>query len=201
MVTGQAWARIKQIAKGEAIEFRTVHTVIGIRGTTLVCESTDTQSTTKVIEGTVIVKRRADNKELTVQSGEMVAATRKGLGEKKKFDAAAENAAWAKVATSSSSGQSNDTKKKVKIGPLSCFIATAAYGSQTAQELDILRAFRDKVLVQSQMGRGFVDTYYTVSPPLAEYIVVHEELRTFVREALLNPVVFMLDKSQALWNN
>ncbi len=73
---------------------------------------------------------------------------------------------------------SDDTKKKWKIGPFSCFIATAAYGSETAKELDTLRAFRDRVLLQSEPGRWFVATYYRLSPPLAEFIAGHEQIRT-----------------------
>jgi hypothetical protein len=87
-----------------------------------------------------------------------------------------------------------------KIGPFSCFIATAAYGSQTAAELDTLRAFRDSVLVKSGPGRWAVDTYYRLSPPLAEYIAAHETLRTFIRERLLDPVVNILKDTRSLWD-
>jgi hypothetical protein len=92
------------------------------------------------------------------------------------------------------------SNKKFKIGPFSCFIATAAYGSETAQELDTLRAFRDKVLMQSAPGRLLVDTYYYLSPPLAEFIASHDEIRTFVRERLLDPLVNILKRTQQLWD-
>jgi len=95
----------------------------------------------------------------------------------------------------------DDSKQKWKIGPFSCFIATAAYGSQTASELDTLRAFRDSVLVKSGPGRWSVDTYYHLSPPLAEYIATHEESRTLVREQLLDPVVSVLKDTRSLWDN
>jgi hypothetical protein len=88
-----------------------------------------------------------------------------------------------------------------KIGPFSCFIATAAYGSQTAAELDTLRAFRDSVLIKSEAGRLAVDTYYRLSPPLAEYIAAHESIRTLVREMLLDPVVRLLKETRTLWQN
>ena len=94
----------------------------------------------------------------------------------------------------------DDTKKKFKIGPFSCFIATAAYGSETAKELDLLRAFRDKVLLKSEPGRWFVDTYYKLSPPFAEFIADHEEARTFVREKLLDPIVNLLKQTESSWN-
>lgn len=92
-------------------------------------------------------------------------------------------------------------KPRWKLGPLSCFIATAAYGSETAAELDKLRAYRDKVLLKSEPGQWLVDTYYQVSPPLAEFISQHEELRTIVREGILDPVVNLLKITEFYWNN
>jgi hypothetical protein len=81
-----------------------------------------------------------------------------------------------------------------------CFIATAAYGSPTAQELDTLRAFRDHVLLKSAPGRAFVELYYKYSPPAADFIASHEWLRTVVREGFLDPVVSVLKQTQDCWN-
>jgi polyhydroxybutyrate depolymerase len=47
-----------------------------------------------------------------------------------------------------------------------CFIATAAYGTSTAKQLDVLRDFRDAVLLKSAVGSRLVDLYYQVSPLL-----------------------------------
>jgi len=88
-----------------------------------------------------------------------------------------------------------------KIGPFSCFIATAAYGSPTAAELDMLRSFRDHVLIKSEAGRWAVDTYYRLSPPLAEYIAAHENMRTLVREGLLDPIVSLLKETRSMWQS
>jgi hypothetical protein len=63
----------------------------------------------------------------------------------------------------------------------------------------VLRAFRDKVLLKSDPGKWFVETYYQVSPPLAEFIAEHEEARIIVREAMLNPIVFILKQSHGVW--
>lgn len=69
-----------------------------------------------------------------------------------------------------------------------CFVATAAYGTPLAQEISVLRRFRDRHLVNNVLGRSFVDAYYTVGPKLASVIQDHEELRAASR-ALLTPLV------------
>ncbi|MFW6105384.1 MAG: CFI-box-CTERM domain-containing protein [Chloroflexota bacterium] len=72
----------------------------------------------------------------------------------------------------------------------SCFIATAAYGTPMAKEVEILREFRDKYLMTNPVGKGLVDFYYKVSPPVAEFITKHPSLKPIVRVGLL-PVVAM----------
>jgi hypothetical protein len=84
--------------------------------------------------------------------------------------------------------------------PFDCFIATAAYGTDTAEEINILRAFRDVVLLPSRLGAELVSLYYEVSPPIASVISQHEFLRTAVRVGFIDPIVAILDWSQALWS-
>jgi hypothetical protein len=84
--------------------------------------------------------------------------------------------------------------------PSWCFIATAAYGTDTAEEINVLREFRDVVLLASHLGAEFVSLYYEVSPPIAEVIWQHDFLRTAVRLGFIGPVVAILNWSHALWS-
>jgi len=84
--------------------------------------------------------------------------------------------------------------------PLPCFIATAAYGTDTAEEINLLREFRDVVLLPSGLGAEFVSLYYEVSPPIGDVISQHDFLRTAVRAGFINPVVAILNWSHVLWS-
>jgi uncharacterized repeat protein (TIGR02543 family) len=82
-----------------------------------------------------------------------------------------------------------------------CFIATAAYGSPTAEQLDVLRGFRDGVLLESGAGSQFVALYYRLSPPIAGFISENSFLRTLVRELLVDPVVWVVGAAGDVWRN
>ncbi len=70
-----------------------------------------------------------------------------------------------------------------------CFIATAGYGEATG-EVGILCEFRDQCLKTNPLGRMFVKAYYTISPPIAEFISESEPLKAATRVALKPLVAF-----------
>jgi uncharacterized repeat protein (TIGR01451 family) len=74
---------------------------------------------------------------------------------------------------------------------VSCFIATAAYGSPLEPHVMALRQFRDRYLQLTAPGRAFIRFYYRHSPPIAAVIAEHEWLQFLVR-MLLTPLVLAI---------
>ncbi len=70
-----------------------------------------------------------------------------------------------------------------------CFIATATYGSREAAPVQMLRQFRDRVLLTNDVGRLFVTWYYDHSPAAADWLESHSWLRPMVLTAFM-PVEF-----------
>jgi len=82
-----------------------------------------------------------------------------------------------------------------------CFIATATYGTPMAEEVQLLREFRDQYLLTNPVGEKFVSLYYDYSPPVADFISEHEGLRTLVRELLVDPVAWLVEATGTLWRD
>lgn len=72
-----------------------------------------------------------------------------------------------------------------------CFIATAAYGTSMTNELDVLRTFRDDLLIPSAVGYKMVLLYYRVSPPIADIVSKSNTLRIITR-CILRPIIIIL---------
>ncbi len=84
----------------------------------------------------------------------------------------------------------DNTNTSVAI-PKLCFIATASYGYDSG-EVGLLCDFRDNVLLKSELGTAFVNAYYKLSPPVADFISEHEGLKAAVRIAL-KPVIVVAE--------
>ncbi|MBI4712286.1 MAG: hypothetical protein HY762_03130, partial [Planctomycetes bacterium] len=86
-------------------------------------------------------------------------------------------------------GQS--ARMKMDKGWAFCAIATAAYGTPFARDIDILRNFRDRRLLTNPIGRKYVYLYYKYSPPVAATIRQYPVLRYLTRQAL-QPIIATL---------
>ncbi|MBA3015553.1 MAG: hypothetical protein KKD63_14320 [Proteobacteria bacterium] len=82
-------------------------------------------------------------------------------------------------------GTTLSTTTTTSDGSSGCFIATAAFGSPLESQVKTLRDFRDQYLLTNAPGKAFVQTYYNVSPPMADFIAKHDSLRAMTRGALL----------------
>jgi hypothetical protein len=65
-----------------------------------------------------------------------------------------------------------------------CFIATSAFESTQAIEVQTLRYFRDTELKKSNLGRKFIILYYKYSPQIACALDKHDYLKRPTRTAL-----------------
>ncbi|MFH1228712.1 MAG: CFI-box-CTERM domain-containing protein [Planctomycetota bacterium] len=70
-----------------------------------------------------------------------------------------------------------------------CAIATAAYGSPLAGDINILRNFRDKKLLTNPQTINWVRLYYKYSPPVADVISNNPLLRWYTRQVLQTGII------------
>jgi hypothetical protein len=74
-----------------------------------------------------------------------------------------------------------------------CFIATAAFGTPFAEEINVLRIWRDDWLLKNRLGVIFVRFYYKISPPIAKKIRISDTKRSWTRK-LLTPFIKILSE-------
>ena len=76
-----------------------------------------------------------------------------------------------------------------------CLIATAAFGSELAPQIQILREVRDGILLRTSTGSSFMEGfgafYYSFSPAVADLERESPELRGIVRAAIA-PAIYIL---------
>lgn len=65
-----------------------------------------------------------------------------------------------------------------------CYIATSAFDSPWAPEVEILRTWRDDFLMKSALGRFLTQIYYRTSPPIARFMDSLPAVKPFVRLCL-----------------
>jgi len=90
-----------------------------------------------------------------------------------------------RTATSTFGGKTIHASQHDRVEVSSCFIATEVYGGANEPEVEILRDFRDKVILSKGLfGRYFVDSYYKVGPYMAATIRKLPWLKPIVRREL-----------------
>lgn len=90
-----------------------------------------------------------------------------------------------------------DPNKEANKSSGGCFIATAVYGNELANEVIYLSRFRDDILLKRSVGRIFVSLYYRISPPIANWIERHQIMKFIIRNFVVQPLV----KSIRILNN
>jgi C1A family cysteine protease len=91
---------------------------------------------------------------------------------------------------------------EAKTSGKSCFIATAAYGSPYAKEVQFLRNFRDVKLKSTTGGKTFVDfyegLYYMFSPKISQKMQRDPALKNIIRWVVVSPIVYFLRRAVGL---
>ncbi len=84
-----------------------------------------------------------------------------------------------------------------------CLIATAAYGSELAPEVQLLRNFRDNSILKTKVGANFMVAfnawYYSFSPQVATYLSNHWVERTIMK-VVLYPLIGILFLTSGLYS-
>ena len=78
--------------------------------------------------------------------------------------------------------------------PEGCFIATAAYGTETHYKIDLLRNFRDDYLKGRKEGEWFIENYYRYSPRIAKFIASNKLLKESTRLLFVEPIYRVVKK-------
>ena len=81
-----------------------------------------------------------------------------------------------------------------------CFVATAVHGAGSS-EVQLLRSFRDDLLVRYSAGRTLVALYELVSPALANFISTRSNLRTIARVMIVTPSIWLAKLGLRLCRN
>ena len=83
-----------------------------------------------------------------------------------------------------------------------CIIATSAYGSEMAPEVQFLRGFRDETVLSTFAGRSFMDAfnsfYYSWSPGVADSIREDDQAKAFTR-GMIVPLLGVLSVSSSVY--
>lgn len=81
-----------------------------------------------------------------------------------------------------------------------CYIATVVYGSYEANEVKVLRKFRDDTLKKLFLGRLFIKIYYKISPNIAKKLKNNIKTNKAIKE-ILNQIIKIINYFELKNNN
>ena len=100
--------------------------------------------------------------------------------------------------TSTTPARTHQLAISVQVSP--CLIATATYGSELAPQVEFLRNFRDRQIMNTFAGSNFMTAfnawYYSFSPAVARYETQNAAAREIAR-MILNPLLIILGASES----
>ena len=79
--------------------------------------------------------------------------------------------------------------------PQGCFLATASFGSTLTPQVQFLRNYRDNVILHASFKPTFtrlLNTYYRVSPPLANRMQQSTVLKKLIKYSVVLPTIYTL---------
>jgi hypothetical protein len=79
---------------------------------------------------------------------------------------------------SNSSSTSNSSQND------SCFVSTVVYGSSEAEEVIILKQWRDRTLRRYLIGRLFIRLYYKYGYTASRFVEKNESLKLFTKKVI-----------------
>jgi hypothetical protein len=129
LVAGNIWMNIKKMAQNGGMNIDMDQAVAGIKGTTLICETTGSKSYVKVMDGTVEVTSKVTGKTVAVNGGQGITATDAGmLDQPYAIDVAKEQADWDAVKAKALSGTPATVPATTKKSGLESLLVPAALG-------------------------------------------------------------------------
>jgi len=84
-------------------------------------------------------------------------------------------------------------RSRLKAGGRPCLVASTVYGEGDGRVIAIV-AFRDRVMLNSTVGRGLVELYYLISPCVARAVRRHRSVRAIVREGIVRPLAWICER-------
>ena len=79
-------------------------------------------------------------------------------------------------------------------------ISSVIYDKYLAEELNILRQFRDEFLSTSAPGNWFIRNYYDYSPVAVRIVEKHEALKILTKNLFADPAVRLVRLTESYWN-